>query len=469
MIQDLQFRLNETETRNRWLQAELEELRQKAHGAEYEVQRLAFSDPLTGLPNLRLAERYLEAEFAKVRNHQAIIALVSLDIDQLHSINFSLGNEIGDALLRSLAQRLGQRLAFQETLVRGQEDEFLIFLSLPVSGAEGRQAAHQASLALAQRLLEYVQEPVAADSHYLLVSGCCAVVVVQDDDQPADVWRRLHLCQRLAKRRGRNQIQVYSPFLEQESRRRARLAEALQNAERNDEFVLHFQPVVDLQTSTFQGVEVLLRWDHPQHGLLYPGDFLDIAHRTGCMISIGEWVLREALRLAGQLKNLSLSLNLSSQELLQASFARHFLKLLRQSKVSRPDHLILEISQSDLTRDGDLMAETLISLSQWQVQLAVDDFTGEQFSLRSFKDFNIGHLKLDASLVGDPSSDALIGATVQLAHVLQCQVWAEQVETREQLTRMRALGVRYVQGNYICPPVPAGTLKDRLLHPAWSH
>lgn len=465
VIHDLKERLSDAETKNRWLQAELEELRNKAQGAELEAQRLAFADPLTGLPNLRLAERYLETEFSKAQQGQVTLAVVSLDIDQLHSINFSLGNRVGDALLRSLGQRLSYRLAPQETLVRGHEDEFLVLVSLPVGGAEGQQAAAQTALALARRLLEYLEEPVAADSHFLLVSGCCALVVSQGEDPATTLWRRLHLCQRMAKRKGRNQIQAYNDSLEQEARRRARLAEELQNAERNEEFFLHFQPIVDLQNSQFFGAEVLLRWNHPTRGLLYPGEFLDIAQRAGCMISIGEWVLQESLRVAAQLKTLCICLNLSSQELLQASFSRHFMKSLNQAKVARPDHLILDISQQDLSRDGELMADTLRTLTQWHIQLAVDDFTGEQFSLRSIKDLNIRHIKLDARLVQDPANDALIGATAQLAHVLNCQVWAEQVETREQLQRMKDLGVRYVQGNYICPPLPAGTLKDRLLHP----
>ena len=466
-IQDLQERLQDAQAKNRWLQAELDELRGKAQGAELEAQRLAFADPLTGLPNLRLAERYLEAEFIKARQGQLTLAVVSLDIDQLHNINFSLGNKIGDALLRSLGQRLSYRLDPKETLVRGHEDEFLILCSFSQGGLEGQHVAGQAAELLARRLLGYLEEPVAAASHFLLVSGCCAIVLSQGQDTPSVLWRRLHLCQRMAKRKGRNQIQAYNQSLEEESRRRARLAEQLQDAERREEFLLHFQPIVDLHTSQFSGAEVLLRWDHPTRGLLYPGEFLDVAQRAGCMISIGEWVMQETLRMAFGLKTLFLCLNLCSQELLQASFSRHFTRLLKQNKLARPDHLVLEISQNDLSRDGELMADTLRSLTQWNIQLAVDDFTGDQFSLRTIKDLNIRHIKLDASLVHNPGHDALIGATVQLAHFLQCQVWAEQVETREQLLRMKELGVRYIQGNYVCPPVPPGTLKDRMLHPAW--
>jgi len=432
---------------------------------DLEMQRLAFEDPLTGLPNQQLAHRYLGQELQKAEQGQVTLAVIMLDIDRLRSINLSLGVDIGDLALIALAERLKLKLRAEEVLIRGKDDEFWVILSLPVSGPDGLQAVQQAAMGVAQRLSLDLQTPILAGAHQLMLNGCVGVAVSQGKEALRLVLERAQLACKKAKHEGQKRVQLYSPALEDSGRRRLQLATQLQQALEQEQFCLQFQPIFELSNGKIWGTEALLRWNHPQQGTLEPSQFIDIALETGLIVPLGEWVVREATKIASLLETLHLSINLSAQELMQADFVRRFTKLLELSHVTKPERLILEVNERELGAEAERIAGSLKELRRWNIQLAVDDFTFDSLSLRRVQELDVGHIKLDHLLVhnlANPLCEGLVRASVQVAGSLKCRIWAEGVESQEQLLKLKELGVQMVQGNFLCPPLPPGALRDRL-------
>lgn len=433
--------------------------------ADAELQRLAFEDRLTGLPNLALATRFLEQELARVQQAEGTLILGVFDPDGLRSINLTLGSETGDEILKGLAGRLKGRLRSEEVLARGRDDEFLVVTTLPVGGADGLLAAQQAGLGLAQRLLGELQTPLVGKSHQLQISGACGLVISQGKEDLRLLMDRALLSLKKAKREGRNRVQLYAPSLEEGGRRRVQLAQQLQQALELEQIGLQFQPVVELASGKVWGVEALLRWNHPQLGTLEPAQFIDIALESGLIVPLGEWVVQESTKMAAQLEQLHLSLNLSAQELMQADFVRRFTKLLELSHVTRPDRLILEVPEKEFGPEADRIASSLKELRRWGIQVAIDDFTFDSLSLRRVQQLEVGHIKLDQVIVhhlDNPLCEGLARAAVQVGTNLKCRIWAEGIETAAQLQQLKAMGVQLGQGNALCPPLPVGALRERL-------
>ena len=436
-----------------------------AEPVDDELQRLAFQDPLTGLPNLALATRFLEQELERARQGGSTVVLGVFDPDRMRSINLTLGSDTGDELVKGLAERLKSRLRPEEVLARGRDDEFLVVTTLPAGGGEGLSAAQQAALGLGQRLLAELQSPLVGKSHQLQMSGACGLVVSQGQEDLRLVMERALLSVRRAKREGRNRMQLYAPSLEEGGRRRLQLAQQLQQALELEQMGLQFQPIVELATGKVWGVEALLRWNHPHLGTLEPSQFIDIALESGLIVPLGEWVVAESTKMAAQLELLHLSLNLSAQELMQADFVRRFTKLLELSHVTRPDRLILEVPEKEFGVEADRIANSLKELRRWGIQVAIDDFTFDSLSLRRVQQLDVGHIKLDQVIVhhlDNPLCEGLARAAVQVGTNLKCRIWAEGIETPTQLQQIKALGVQLGQGNALCPPLPAGALRERL-------
>lgn len=429
---------------------------------DVEVERLAFEDEITGLPNQRLAERYLEQQLERARLGQTTIGLLSLDLDRFRSINLTLGLEAGDAILRAVADRITARLSPGEVFARGRDDEFLIVVTLPGQDLEATQALVTGT---AGRVLADLQQPVAAGTHQLTISCGCGAVVSRGEESLRLLLERAHLATARAKREGRNRFKLYAPSMEDAGRRRLNLGSQLEQAIQLDQLALQYQPIWDLSTGTIWGTEALLRWNHPQHGMLEPGHFIDIAQESGLIVPLGEWVVREATKVAAQLEKLYLSINLSAQELMQADFVRRFTKLLELSHVTRPERLILEVTEREFGPEADRIAHSLKELRRWNIGIAIDDFTFDALSLRRVHETGVGHIKLDQILthhLDDPLCDGLARAAVQLAGNLKCKVWAEGVETAEQLRHLKDIGVHFAQGNLLCPPLLPGALRERL-------
>lgn len=468
--ESLRQRGQQLEQQNQQVFKEFEELQRQlrtrpAGEGDLEVQRLAFEDALTGLPNQQLAHRYLGQELQKAEKGQATVAVVMLDLDRLRSINLSLGVEVGDQVILALSERIKGKLRSEEVLARGRDDEFLVILSLPLGGEEGLQAVQQAALGVARRLQEELQAPIAAGTHQLLVHACCGLAVGQGKEPLRILLERAQLACKKAKSDGSQRIQVYSPAFEDSGRRRLQLVSQIQQGLEHEQFCLQFQPIFELSSGRIWGTEALLRWNHPQQGSLEPSRFIDVALESGLIVPLGEWVVREATKLVRLLESLYLSINLSAHELMQADFVRRFTKLLELSHVTRPERLILEVNEREFGQEASRIAASLKELRRWKIQLAIDDFTFGSLSLKQVQQLEVGHLKLDHELVHhleDPLSEGLVRATLEVANRLKCRVWAEGVESQEQLLKLKELGVHLVQGNFLCPPLLPGALRDRL-------
>jgi diguanylate cyclase (GGDEF)-like protein len=430
--------------------------------ADAEVERLAFEDEITGLPNQRLAERYLEQQLERARQGQITVGLLSIDLDRFRSINLTLGLDAGDAILRAVADRIKSRLTPGEVFARGRDDEFLVVVTLPGTDVDATQAL---VTGIAGRVLADLQQPVASGTHHLTVGCGCGAVVSRGEESLRLLLERAHLATARAKKEGRNRFKLYAPSMEDAGRRRLNLGSQLQQAIQLDQLALQYQPIWDLSDGTMWGTEALLRWNHPQHGILEPGHFIDIAQESGLIVPLGEWVVREATKVAAQLEKLYLSINLSAQELMQADFVRRFTKLLELSHVTRPERLILEVTEREFGPEADRIAHSLKELRRWNIGIAIDDFTFDALSLRRVQETGVGHIKLDQILthnLHDPLCEGLARAAVQLAANLKCKVWAEGVETTEQLAQLKEMGVHFGQGNLLCPPLLPGALRDRL-------
>lgn len=433
------------------LQERLRSVAERPPAESQELQRLAYQDPLTGLPNLNLLERYL--------SNVTHLALLAVDVDGLRAANLHYGTAVGDEVLRLVAQRIQGQLRPDDVLARGRDDEFLIVVHGPPDNLP-----HMGT-ALAGRVLQAVAAPLQVGSHSVGVASCIGMVVGEAGDGRAVLLEKAHLALKTAKEAGRNQFHAWSSALEEKGRRRATLLIHLQRAIENDEFFLQFQPIIEVASQKMWGVEALLRWRHPDQGVLEPGKFLEAANESGLIVPIGEWVLREACALGAQLKNLHLSLNLSAREMLQADFVRRFTKALELAHVSNPERLVVEVREAEFVEDSDRLEATLKGLSRWRVGVAIDDFGLDALSIRRFKDFHSRYLKIDPSLVHsyrDPWSAGLCRAIVDMSAALQCQSWAEGVESAEQLQFLHSIGCKLAQGNFLCPPLSPGDLRERL-------
>lgn len=429
----------------------LEKARTAVPQADPELARLAYQDPLTGLPNLNLLERYLD--------QATHLALLVVDLDGLRSTNLHSGPEVGDEVMRLVAQRIQGQLRPEDVLARGRDDEFLIVVHGPAENLP-----HMGT-SLAGRVLQAVAAPVQIGSQSVGVSCCVGMVVGESGDGKAVLLEKAQLALKVAKEGGRHQFHAWSTALEEKGRRRATLLNHLQRGLEQEEFFLQFQPIFEVATQKMWGVEALLRWRHPEKGVLEPGEFLKVAVDSGLIVPIGEWVLREACALAAQLKNLHLSVNLSAREMLQADFVRRFTKALELAHVSNPERLVVEVKEAEFLHESERLEATLKGLSRWRVGVAIDDFGLDALSLRRFKDFPTRYLKIDPGLVKsfrDPWSAGLCRAVTDMSVSLQCQSWAEGVEDAEQLQFLHSIGCKLAQGNFLCPPLSPGDLRERL-------
>jgi diguanylate cyclase (GGDEF)-like protein len=430
-----------------------------------ELQRIAFEDPLTGLPNRALAGKYLEQQLELLEKNTSTLALVIIDLDRLRNTNLTLGMEVGDALIQSFAERLKSQLQPNDVLTRGRDDEFLIILVVPEGGGDGINAARQAIEATASRIFESLQLPIEACGHRLLVSAGVGAVVCQQKESLRIVTERAQLALSYAKADGRNQIQLHTSILEETGRQRLLLVPQLQKAIDENQFSLQFQPVVELKSQKVWGVEALLRWKHPEDGIIPMRQFLEVALESGLIVQIGDWVVREASKIASQLNHHHLSINLSAHELMQADFIRKFTKSLELAHVTRPDRLVVEVSEKDLLNESERLSGALSELRRWKINLAVDNFGFDSLPLKRVQAAGIHFIKLDQQLIKEsdqPINQALISAAVQLGGTIGCQTWAEGVETHEQLKRIKDLGVHLAQGRALYSPMSAHDLRDKL-------
>jgi diguanylate cyclase (GGDEF)-like protein len=438
--------------------------------SESRLRHQAFHDSLTGLANRALfADRVSHALAQRPRKDGGIVVLLC-DLDDFKTVNDSLGHAAGDSLLIQVAERLEGCVRGGDTVARLGGDEFAILLEAPA----GEPEAHAA----ADRILAALRAPVQLEDREVVVGSSIGIAVepLQGIDGDA-LLRDADVAMYLAKAEGKGRAAVFRPSMHEEVVARLAMRSDLESAVTRDEFVLHYQPVIDLGTDEIVGFEALLRWEHPTHGLVMPNDFIGLAEETGYIVAIGRITLRRACaqimtwqRERGGQAPLRLSFNLSIRQLEDPFVVDDVAAALEQSGLA-PDFLTLEITESMLMRDLETSLAQLIRLKELGVRLAVDDFGTGYSSLGYLQHLPVDSVKIDRSFVqalSEPGADpALVRAVVDLASNLGLDTVAEGIEGIGQLEQLRGLACRHGQGYHFARPLaPADVYTLLLAQPA---
>lgn len=423
--------------------------------AEESVRLLAHYDPLTGLPNrLLLTDRCNLALSAAQRNATSL-ALMFLDLDHFKNVNDSLGHRVGDALLVVLANRLQTAVRDQDTVSRLGGDEFI--LVLPETDAVG--AAH-----VAEKLLQSALVPFQLEQHELTVTPSIGIALFPNDGLDFDTLSRCaDAAMYRAKQEGRNNFRFFTAEMQARSERTLTLENALRRALERDQLRLHYQPQVSLTSGSVIGVEALLRWNHPELGMVSPAEFIPVAEISGLILSIGEWVLRTAVRqlrtwIDAGMSPIIISVNLSSVQFRHADLPELVTALLDEARL--PAHLLeLELTEGVAMTDPLGAIAIMNNLHERGIRMSIDDFGTGYSSLSYLKKFQVYKVKIDQSFVRDITEDvddkAIVGAIISMATSLGMQTIAEGVETEGQLEFLKDRGCTEVQGYYISRPLPA--------------
>ena len=427
------------------------------------MERMAFYDILTDLANRRLFYDRLAQVIEHSQRTERLAALLYLDLDQFKRVNDTLGHEAGDALLKEVAQRLTKSVRNDDTVGRPGGDEFTILLGDIASATD-------ASL-VAEKVLKVLQEPITINDQQLVVTTSIGITIIPTDGtDPTVLMKNADLAMYRAKEQGRNNYQFYSEEMNTNAIARLQTEYELRRALERNEFVLFYQPKIRLVDQKIVGVECLLRWQHPERGLLLPGEFIDVAEETGTIVDMGNWVIRTACEAAKNLAKESGSpvdtaLNISSRQFRDPNLVSTIRKALRQSGLD-PKHLEVEITETMLMHDVEAASETVRQLHDLGVKLAIDDFGTGYSSLNYLKKFPIDTVKVDRSFVMDipNSSDdmAITSAVIAMAHRLNMKVVAEGVETPEQLEFLLQQQCEYAQGFLFSKAVPLEQIKQLL-------
>ncbi len=423
-------------------------------------------DFLTMLPNRSLLRDRIGRAIPLARRSGNMLSLFFLDLDNFKYVNDSLGHAIGDRLLQSVSQRLRDCVRDSDTVSRQGGDEFVVLLEQDQSEAD--------AIVVADKMLQAIAEPHLIDQHELHISTSIGISRFPTDGSDADTLiKNADTAMYHAKERGRNTYQFFNIGMNLRAVERQSIEAGLRQALQRNEFVLHFQPKITLDSGCIAGVEALLRWRHAQWGMTAPLRFVKIAEESGLIVPIGRWVLREACMQAGRWRadgiNVSLAVNISALEFRQRDFYDNLCATLQETGM--PAHLLqLEITESVLMRDVDCSARTLQRLNTSGIQIAVDDFGTGYSSLSYLRKFPIDVLKIDQSFVHDIDACAgngiIAGAVIGMANNLGLRVVAEGVESSAQLAFLRARNCQEGQGYYFSRPLDAGKLETLLLKDA---
>lgn len=423
------------------------------------MEKMAFYDTLTNLANRRLFSDRLQHAISRTQRSKRSAALLYLDLDQFKRVNDTLGHEAGDELLRQVAARLKECVRQEDTVARPGGDEFTILLYDIHSSADAG--------IVAEKILTKLREPILVRGHQLVVTTSIGITVLPDDATDANtLTRNADLAMYNAKEKGRNNYQFFSEDMNVNAVNRLRVENELRLALQRDEFELYYQPKVDIRTQKVVGVESLIRWNHPERGLVSPDQFIPIAEESGVVVEIGAWVIEEACRSSVALNEasehpISVAVNISSRQFRDPGLVNTIRRNLRLFGLA-PNQLELEITETMLMHDVDAATLTLTRLHGLGVQLAIDDFGTGYSSLNYLKRFPMNTVKVDRSFVRDIPNNAddmaITSAVIAMAHRLNLEVVAEGVETREQLAYLQEQKCEYAQGYLISKPVPLDDL-----------
>lgn len=431
--------------------------------AERRLVHLATHDPLTGLPNRALLKDRLQQAVARCVRDGDALSMLFIDLDQFKNVNDTLGHDLGDELLKRMAERMQSVLRAKDTIARLGGDEFVVLLPEVVST--------KAVESVLTKLFAVISEPCSIGAHRICVGASIGITFCPRDGSDIDtLMRNADTAMFSAKAHGRNTFRYFCAEMNEAARENLRMSSDLRQALQNGEFELHYQPKMEVATNRPAGVEALIRWRHPQLGLVSPARFIPVAEQCGLINAIGAWVLEEACRQArawidADLPAVRIAVNLSAAQCEGAELARQVRDLLARHRLDG-SVLALEITESIAMSYADATFRDFWALRDLGVRLAIDDFGTGYSSLSHLRRLPVHDLKIDRSFTRDIESCAnsreIVKAIVAMAHSLKLVVIAEGVETAGQLETLRAAGCDQYQGFFACRPVPAPQLESLL-------
>lgn len=425
--------------------------------AESDLDRLAHYDALTQLPNRRLLDDRLQQAIRQARRRKTSVALLFLDLDRFKQVNDTLGHEVGDLLLVQVAERLVGCVRDADTVSRQAGDEFVVLLT-DVTEVDGASA-------VAQRIIEALSAPYELKGHEVHVTASIGISLYPLDGQEGtDLLEKADAAMYRAKTLGMNRFEFYTDKASTGVRESPEFDAKLRAALERREFTVHYQPIVSMDSGKVFGVEALVRWEHPEHGLLPPAEFIQAAEETGTIIPIGLWVLQESCARARRWREwrssgspLTVCANLSARQFEHPDLVRDIARILQETGLDA-DGLLLEVSEGAVMGDVWAASTVLGRLKDLGVRLAIDDFGTGYSSLPHLNRLPVDFLKIDRSLIDgleeDPEKQIGATAIVSLAHALGMGVIGEGVENSRQFAHLRRIGCDLVQGHYLGEPLP---------------
>ncbi|MBV6341998.1 sensor domain-containing protein [Candidatus Magnetobacterium casense] len=430
---------------------------------EQRLQYLAHFDSLTDLPNRTLFYDRLGHILGHSRRYNQMFALLFLDLDGFKFVNDSLGHDMGDLLIKMAAARLPKCVRASDTVAHVGGDEFVIILPLV-------EKAREAAL-VAEKIHEAFSTPFHLDTHECFITLSIGISIYPSDGDDVDtLLKNSDIAMYQAKEKGRNTYQFYNSEMNTRALRRLKLENNLRKALERNEFIIHYQPKIDLNSWSVCGVEALIRWINSQYGLISPAEFIPLAEDTGLIIAIGEWVLRTACAQAKQWLDaghtgLLMSVNLSARQFTSQNLVLLIENILQETGLPA-GFLELELTESVVMDDAESAIKILRDIKTMGVHVAIDDFGMGYSSLSYLKRFPIDRLKIDKSFVRDittdPDDEAIATAIIAMSHSLKLKVIAEGVETNGQLEFLRSLNCDEAQGYLFSKPLPVKDIEAYL-------
>ncbi len=436
--------------------------------AEKQIKYLAYYDDLTGLPNRVLFKDRVEHSLKETQRYNGLVAVLFLDLDNFKKINDTLGHRMGDLMLKEVARRLKTCLRESDSIARKNEtisesilarlggDEFTVLL---INIMHIEDAAK-----VSQRILEVISQPITLDSHEVIITASIGISTCCIEDENVDsLLKHADTAMYKAKKDGKNNYKFFNQSMNTAVMRRLDLENNLRKAYINGEFILYYQPQFDIVTGKMVGMEALIRWQHPEMGMVPPMEFIPLAEETGLILPIGEWVLNaacaqnKAWQDAGYLP-IKISVNLSSRQFKNNDIIKTISKVLKDTCMD-PRYLVLEITESIIMQNKEKTISMLNTLNTMGLSLAMDDFGTGYSSLSYLKRFPVDVIKIDRSFIKDVTGSkedaAIVKAIIAMAHSLELKVIAEGVETKQQLKFLLEHGCDEIQGYLFSRPLPA--------------
>ena len=446
--------------------------------AEEKINYLSYHDSLTGLPNRALFEDRLPQALSLAQRNEQMVAVLFLDLDRFKNVNDTLGHTVGDKLICGVAERLKSCLRGSDTVARFSGDGFALLLT-QISRTEDAvriaRRAENSGVEYAQSILDALKSPFDFDGQELYVTASLGIGVYPHDGKDSQaLLRNAGAALSHVKEQGGNGYRFYAEDMNAKALQQLTLENDLRRAIEREEFVLYFQPQVDINSGRILAVEALIRWQHPDLGFVSPADFIPLAEGNGLIVPIGEWTLRTACAQVKRwqedgLPPIRMSVNLSARQFEQPDLLDTVARALREAELD-PTFLEFEITESAVMKNAERAIDIMHRLKEMQIQIAIDDFGSGYSSLSYLKRFPIDRLKIDQSFVReattDPTDVAIIMAIITLAQNLKLKVIAEGVETEEQLRLLHSLNCDEIQGYLFSKPLPADALKRLLLDAA---